>query len=411
MTTKSSRLVLFHRLQILFSLLGVVTSVYLLVQHTRLKSGIQESASFCSLGGFADCDVVNSSDFSEIGGVPMASLGIIFYFTCLLLSLLARPQDKLFARAQRPLSALTVVAGFIDTALLVLQIATLKTLCLLCLFTYLCTGGILFSTLVMTEARTWRAKLHGSIFPTYSGIDRFPWPIPVLTLLAWLGMIGAVALVPPYIRIKSQTYSIVENALEQFFRGFKDKPSKKIEVKPEDATFGNSSSHDQLVVFSDFQCPFCKKAAFTLHTWMKQYRHRVHFVFKHFPLDSSCNSGLQKQMHPQACGLAKLGTCANEKGKFWEFHDLVFLDIPTEVIEEGLDPVKKRLQNIFSESEADTCLRSEKAGLKVAADIREGTRLGVGGTPAVYLNGKQITIPLTLENLNRLLEIEDAPAG
>jgi len=409
MPPKTSRQVFLHRLQILFALLGWLASGYLLVQHTRLKSGIQESASFCSFGKFADCDVVNSSDFSEIAGFPLASFGVLFYFACLLLSLVSRPKDGTFHRSQRVLLLATFAGAAVDIFLSLVQAISLNTFCLVCAFTYLCTIGLMISTLMMTEAATWKSRLRVAL-ASPRATEAFKWPVPGLALGAWLIMLAAVILVPSYIRIKSQTYSMVDNALDQFFRTWKDKPIKKIEITPEDGTLGAPGSRIKIVAFSDFQCPHCKKAAFTLHTWMKSVQGRIYFGFKNYPLDSSCNTGLQYQMHPQACLLAKLSLCAGEKGKFWEFHDLVFLQLSSDTIEGGLNSMRPALEKILPGGEIDACLKNEKVSRKLAEDIRTGTAIGVPGTPAVYINGKHVTIPLTVENLNRLIEIEAAPA-
>lgn len=409
MPAKPSRQILLYRLQVLFALLGSLASGYLLVQHTRLKSGIQESASFCSFGKFADCDVVNSSHFSEIGGIPLASLGALFYFGCLLLSLVSRPKDSTFHRSQRLLLIATLLGGAVDVVLTIVQVASLKTICLVCTFTYLCTVGMFLTTLLLTEVSTWKSRFRVALASS-RGTDPFSRPVLVMATLAWLAVLTAVILAPSYIRIQSQTYSMVDNALEQFFRGWKERPMKTIEIRPDDGTLGTSASRIHIVAFSDFQCPHCKKAAFTLHTWLKSIQGRAYFGFKNFPLDSSCNTGLQYQMHPQACLLAKLSICAGEKGKFWEFHDLVFLKLPSETIEAGLPAIRPALEPILSSAEIEACLKNEKVARKLGEDIRLGTQIGVPGTPAVYINGKHVTIPLTVENLTRLIELEAAPA-
>src|SRR5947207_352628 len=107
-----------YLIQVLSAIFGVALSLYLLVQHTRLKSGIQGSQSFCSINSYLDCDVVNASPFSELAGIPVATFGAIFYFVALLLILLSR---------QKWLKWLSIAGLVVDVALLIVQFAQLRT--------------------------------------------------------------------------------------------------------------------------------------------------------------------------------------------------------------------------------------------------------------------------------------------
>ncbi|NBX77391.1 MAG: vitamin K epoxide reductase family protein [Proteobacteria bacterium] len=84
-----------HLIQIVAACLGTALSIYLLVHHTRVNLGIQDSSSFCSFGGLADCDV-NVSKYSEVAGVPLAAIGAIYFFVLLILGLLVPPKNPNF---------------------------------------------------------------------------------------------------------------------------------------------------------------------------------------------------------------------------------------------------------------------------------------------------------------------------
>lgn len=376
-----------YLIQLGSSILGLITSLYLLVQHTRLKSGIQESASFCSFGRFADCDVVNASQYSEILGIPIASLGALFYFTALFLSLVSR---------QRWIFFLSIAGLTVDVALLAVQLFALKTFCLLCGLTYLSTVGILLTSLRLRK------------MPAFADLAWTP-PLVGLSALAYAAFLGVLMLLPSHFRLQGQTFAMVENALAQFFNSWREMRTKEIPVKAGDGTFGRKDAPVKIVVFSDFECPHCRKAAFTLHAGLKPLRNQVLVVFKHFPLDSTCNPALKYQLHPHACQLARLAYCANAKGKFWEFHDTIFLDVGEEV-SEGLEKVGEEISGILSKEEMDDCLKNEKSLANLGEDIKLGRELGIAGTPSVYINGKHVSIPLTVETLRRLVEIEATSA-
>ena len=139
---------------------------------------------------------------------------------------------------------------------------------------------------------------------------------------------------------------------------------------------GTMSAPVTIVEFSDFQCPFCRKAATTMKNLLAEYNGRVKLAFRDFPL---------RALHPHAEMAAEAGRCAEEQGKFWEFHDAVFAADPPKLDEAGLSAIAQRIgldRNSFS-----SCLASGKFKAEIDRDIQDGTRAGVSGTPGFFVNG------------------------
>src|SRR6185295_5027167 len=90
------------------------------------------------------------------------------------------------------------------------------------------------------------------------------------------------------------------------------KPKKEVEATG--PSRGPQGAKVTIVEFSDFQCPFCSKAHDTVEEVMQTYAGKVRLVFRHFPLE----------FHAQAPKAAEAAACANEQGKFWEYHDVLF---------------------------------------------------------------------------------------
>jgi protein-disulfide isomerase/uncharacterized membrane protein len=398
--------------QVVFSLIGLATSLYLFVHHTRLESGIQESASFCSFGKYVDCDSVNVSRFSEVFGIPIAAIGAIYFFALLGFSLLVPAQDKAFSNIQKTLAWLTALATVYNLILFFgIQLFILKTLCLMCFVTYICTAGHLFFNIQLAGAseKDIREKIRAAFGkPDTSVLKNIPrnrWILGALTLTTFIALISVL---PYFIRSKSSANTFVENSIQQFFAQWKELPQKKLPVSSEDGTWGNPNSPIQIVEFSDFECPFCRKSAFTLHTTLKFFEKRVFFVFKNFPLDSTCNPNLPYQLHAHACKLAKLAACAKLKGKFWEYHDQAFLTMTDEDIKEGFDHISEVLRPVFSQEEIAGCLSNKQTAKKVSEDIELGMNQKIKATPSVFINGKLVTIPITVESLEKLIELEES---
>ncbi len=396
--------------QAAFAIIGLATCLYLFIHHTRLESGIQESASFCSFGRFVDCDSVNISRFSEIFGVPIAALGALYFFTLLSLSFLVTSQDKFFINLQRFMAWITGLATIYNLVLLfIVQIVILKSFCLMCFLTYVCTGGHLFFNIKLAgvDEKTIKNKLLNAFkrpeFSSFKTMSHMRWIFGAISLITFISLLSVL---PYFIRSSSSANTFVENSIQQFFVTWKDLPQRKLPVSLNDGTWGDPNSPVQIVEFSDFECPFCRKAAFTIHTTLKLFENRVFFVFKNFPLDSSCNPNLPYQLHAHACKLARLAACAQTRGKFWAFHDLAFLKMSDEDIKEGFDHISEILRPVFTVEEIAACLSDSKTLKKVTEDIQTGTSLKIKSTPSIFINGKLVTIPLTVEVLKKLLTLE-----
>jgi protein-disulfide isomerase len=155
-----------------------------------------------------------------------------------------------------------------------------------------------------------------------------------------------------------------------------------------------------IVEFSDFQCPYCSLLAGTLRELMSKYGNGVRLVYRQFPL---------VQIHPFAEKAAEASLCAADQNRFWELHDLMFQtqdklkedDLRAKAAQLGMD------KTLF-----DTCLGSGKYASKVVQDEREGISLGIGSTPAIFINGRFFSGALPLSELTRLIDQEikkDAP--
>lgn len=156
----------------------------------------------------------------------------------------------------------------------------------------------------------------------------------------------------------------------------------------DDPLKGNPNASITIVEFSDFQCPFCAKFhEDTLPQLEKNYLStgKVNFVYRDFPIQS---------IHPNAIPAALASECADDQGKFWEMHDLIFknqgkwqgLEIlqsvslfKTFAIELGLDA-----------NEFDLCIDSGKHLEEIRSDLNDGRNYGVTGTPGFFVGNEKI---------------------
>jgi protein-disulfide isomerase len=149
-----------------------------------------------------------------------------------------------------------------------------------------------------------------------------------------------------------------------------------------------------LVKFEDFHCPFCKEAQATLGEIAARYGERVRIVHKDYPIDA---------LHPQASHAHLAARCAHEQGNFWAYHDLLYA-AASKTSPEDLKSFAQRAG--LELGRFDACLASGKYAAAIESDIDEGTKAGVSGTPAFFINGRMISGAQPLEQFVRIIEEE-----
>ena len=148
---------------------------------------------------------------------------------------------------------------------------------------------------------------------------------------------------------------------------------------------GSDDGAVTVVEFSDFLCPYCAKASKYLKLAESSNHDTARFIFRHYPLDTSCNNNLRSNVHPGACLLAEGSVCANEQNKFWEYHDIAF-----ETKGKISQPVVIDLaSNIGLDLSAfKSCLNSGRGLRVVREDIKAAIDAGVNSTPTLFINGR-----------------------
>jgi protein-disulfide isomerase len=149
-----------------------------------------------------------------------------------------------------------------------------------------------------------------------------------------------------------------------------------------------------VVEFSDFHCPFCKRAQPTLAQLLKRFPGKVRHVHRDFPIDG---------LHPQARNAAEAARCAQDQGKFWEYHDVLFSQAPKATAD---DLGRYATEVGLDRTAFDRCLAERAHRPTVQRDLDEGRRLGISGTPAFFVNGRALTGSQSLEVFVRVVEEE-----
>ncbi len=137
---------------------------------------------------------------------------------------------------------------------------------------------------------------------------------------------------------------------------------------------GPANAKVTIIEFSDFQCPYCKRGYETMEAVAKAYPNDVKVVFKHYPLP----------FHNEAEPAAKASWAAQQQGKFWEYHEILFKNQD----KLGADFYVKAAQDLKLDiNKFKKDMASEAAAKQVKDDAEVGAKNGIQGTPGFFVNG------------------------
>lgn len=164
-----------------------------------------------------------------------------------------------------------------------------------------------------------------------------------------------------------------------------------------DPVVGPTDAKAVVRIFGDFQCPACGAAEEGLLYARQAYGAKVRFVWDDFPLT---------QIHSNAFGAAVAARCAEDQGKFWEYHDALYryqlawssLANPSSAFTEYAKEFR------VDEGRFSSCLSNQTNRNKIQDDMNEGNANGVDSTPTFFVNTKKLVGVLKKEDWDRELQ-------
>ncbi len=164
---------------------------------------------------------------------------------------------------------------------------------------------------------------------------------------------------------------------------------------------GDKNAPVTIVEFSDFECPFCARFySETLPKIQKEYidTGKVKLVYMHYPLS----------FHAKAKPLANAAECANDQGKFWEMHDKIFENNTSGALSAATDDTYKQwaAELGLNTTNFNTCYDNKTFESEIDKEFTLGGELGVSGTPAFYINGRQLIGAMPFESFKAIIDEE-----
>jgi len=172
-----------------------------------------------------------------------------------------------------------------------------------------------------------------------------------------------------------------------------DPPRATVTLRSTAPVTGPADAPVTIVEWSDYQCPFCKRAFPTVEQVLAEYKGKVRYSHLDYPLP----------FHQQAMPAALAVHCAGEQGKFWEYNnnlysgtgDLSAADLTKRAADLGLDGAA-----------FEACTASKKYESLIKTNFEDGGALGVTGTPAFFINGRMLVGAQPIEQFRAIINDE-----
>jgi protein-disulfide isomerase/uncharacterized membrane protein len=345
---------------LVLALAGVAVAGELTALHVRVHLD-PEYRSFCAINSTVNCDTVAQSEYSVLFGVPVSVWGLLGFLAMAAAAVPGALGRRAFGGA---MLALTGIGALWCAVMAVISVVAIESVCLLCMATY-AIGGVLLGMAIL-EAR--RGGLTKAVADDLRWFLGRPGLSGGLAVAGGAGLVALLALYPAYWRTAASS-------------------------GPGGLATGTEGGHPwigardpvlTIVEYSDYQCPHCQRGHQELRALVAQHPDKVRLVHRNFPLDQACNPMIKRPFHTRACGYASLAACAGEQGRFWEANDHLFAaglgtdEVTADRLAEavGLDRAK-----------LEACVQ-QRAAAMVRADVEDGMRLGIRGTPTFVVEGR-----------------------
>lgn len=379
----------------IFGVIGLLLSLYATFHQLEVQSSTGVTDAFCNINATFNCDDIARSPYSSWFGIPLGVLGIGYFLGTLTLLATAFIRSESARETLQAYAVLTGIGVLISLGLAGISFFALGKGCVVCIGVYV---------VILLQALF--AYLNRNGIPKGWKTSHI-WNGSTYVLLALLVSIGVFKLLkpaqnPPKLDLPQSAQQNAE-APSMTNPAAVDIPLNKTDYSGYGQDYRKGSDDAKVIVteFADFQCPACSEMAKVLRGIHQEFGDKVLFVFRNYPLDQSCNSSIQQKFHEYACDAAKLVRCAGARGEFWKAHDYVY-DNQKLLNSSTLRQWAKGWG--LSDADIDQCLANKDVLAKIQDDVAVGNRLGIDGTPSVYINGHKFLGGINADALRREIQ-------
>jgi protein-disulfide isomerase len=171
---------------------------------------------------------------------------------------------------------------------------------------------------------------------------------------------------------------------------------QKVLIRPDSHQTGPKNAKVTFVEFGDYQCPACGVVYPTVKQLEEEYKGKVNFVFRNYPLPQ----------HNNAMIAAEAAEAAGEQGKYWQMHDKLFStqgdwsnnSNPLDLFDNYAKDLKLNVDQFTK------AVQTNKFNKKISADKQDGVTVNIQYTPSFFINGHLIGGAATYDTLRNAIE-------
>jgi uncharacterized membrane protein/protein-disulfide isomerase len=358
---------------------GLAVAGDLTLIHVRVHTD-PTYTSFCAISKEVNCDTVAESEYSIFLGLPNSVWGLVGYL--LMGALAAWGLSRRSPGRAWPAGLLVLLSGFsvvVSIALAIVSKLVIRSMCLMCIASWML-------TLALFVLAVWRARAVGVATALREDLG---------ALLARKGLVLTLAMVA----------GSALAALWLFYPRYWQLdgpigPGSLASGVDEQGHPWIGASEPKLVIYeySDYQCPYCSRSHRELRALLER-ESGLRAVHLNFPLDRACNPVIRTAMHESACTRARAAICGGAQGHFWQMSDLLFLGQRRRNLDAfalaqrlGLNLVRFR-----------DCLESPETRGNLDADMAEGRKLNLHGTPTYHIGATTYAGGLPMDRIGTVV--------
>jgi protein-disulfide isomerase len=369
----------------LLGLLGFGISIYALALH--VKQDASGAALECDLNNLVNCSKVLGGDYGSFLGIPLGGYGMAYFAILMATALMPMYTRASKAWHLRMQLGVAGVGAAVSLGLALLSALVIQSVCLVCSAVHV-TALVAFVLALVGMVRNPDKALHTE------GNPLMKWLSACLAVAVPALLAGAITpIIAPQIMKGSGKAPELDMTKEAAPESVLSVSRSRYVGKGEDFRKGNDEAKVVVQMFSDFQCPHCKIAADSIEQAIQKVgADKVLFVYRNYPLDGSCNPSMGGTGR-KSCLLAETARCAGQQGKFWEMKAWAFglmsgdpqsIDAAT-----ASDALAKQATALgLDNGSFQACLASDVELEKIRDDVAVANKLGIKGTPMLFINNR-----------------------
>lgn len=353
----------------LASLTMVLVGIYLTNHYFEARYPTGLGGGFCNISTFLNCDITSLSSLSNVFGIPISLFGTMLGVFFLLGFLL--PKNNL--ESTNHFLALINVIGVL--VLFLFSLFILKGLCPMCFVYYIASGVALFC------------------FYKNSDLKK-----PFVKVMAAYLLLTAIPAGGSWYVLNEREAARVnfkKALVAEFDRlNYLGDPEKPTGFNLASSTPNFSDAPIRMTIFSDFECPMCKRMYEHVEKLMEKYKGKINVQYVFFPLDNACNPAIDRSFHKFACRAAYLAACSPEE--FSQIHNYIF--------ENQLSLSDQFLSDTAKKFNVEECFKNSSSKSTVEEIMAISKKYNISSTPTSLLNGKKIEGAIPLESFEAIIE-------